>query len=229
MKAPRTWLLAAVLLPSPAFAQTTIPQTTVPQTAVAQTTVPQPAVPQTDLRQFRVGMPVSALPKTGYGDFACAGDPSQKLADWRDFKACPAADGAHAVSFRYANAGTGEEDAGKTRVGGQPVNLSLMIDDQAQVIGLRIETDPHTSLYLHKKAYLFGLQARARFGENGWTCSEAKPTPDEQPIGGVFVKQHCEKTTPTRHFVLDRQLFRDPRKDLRDFTDAAQLTILPAG
>jgi hypothetical protein len=205
MKCFHAWLAAAVLLPAAGLAQ------------------------QTDLREFRVGMAVSELPRSGYGDFACAAQPSQKLTDWRDFKACPAAaDGSHAVSFRYDNAGTGEENAGKTRVGGQPVNLSLMIDDQAEVIGLRIETDPHSGLYLHKKAYLFGLQARARFGENGWTCLEAKPTPTEQPIGGVFVKEHCEKDTPTRHFVLDRQLFRDPRKDLREFTDATQLTILRA-
>ncbi|WP_428541289.1 hypothetical protein [Rhodopila sp.] len=186
------------------------------------------APPKTDLREFQVGMPVSALPPTGYGDFACTNDPSMKLSGWGDYKTCPASpDGTHAVSFRYdAPAAGGEGD--KTRVGGQPVNLALLIDNDAQVSGLKIDTDPHARLYLHKKAYLFALEARARFGEDGWTCRKADPTPTEQPIGEVFINEHCEKRTDTRHFVIDRQLFRDPAKDLRDFTDATQLTILRA-
>ncbi len=57
---------------------------------------------QNDLRQFRVGMPVSALPASGYGGFACAADPAKTLSDWRDYRSCPvAADGLRAVSFRY--------------------------------------------------------------------------------------------------------------------------------
>nr|WP_294523930.1 hypothetical protein [uncultured Rhodopila sp.] len=183
------------------------------------------AAQQNDLREFRVGMPVSALPQSGYGSFSCANDPSQKIEDWRDYKTCPAAsDGLRAVSFRYDTGG----DDGQTIVGGQPVTLALLIDDTAEVAGLRIETDPHARLYLHKKAYLFALQVRARFGDDGWTCRKAEPTATQQPVGGVFIKEHCEKATETRRFVLDRQLFRDPAKDLRDFTDASQLTILKA-
>ena len=37
------------------------------------------AAPQTDLREFRVGMPVSSLPQSGYGGFACAADPAKRL------------------------------------------------------------------------------------------------------------------------------------------------------
>lgn len=180
----------------------------------------------TDLREFQVGMPVSALPASGYGDFACAAEPTTKLQVWGDYKSCPVgSDGTRAVSFRYA----GDDEGDKTLVGGQPVNIALLINDSADVAGLRIETDPHVRLYMHKKAYLFGLQVRARFGEDGWTCSKEQPTPTEQPVGGVFVHEHCEKITATRHFVLDRELYRDPARDLRDFTDASQLTILGAG
>jgi hypothetical protein len=183
------------------------------------------AAEQNDLREFRVGMPVSSLPPGGYRGFACAADPAKTLAGWGDYNACPAEpDSTHAVSFRYA--GAGDEDGGKTEVGGQPVNLSLLISDNAQVTGLRIETDPHTRPYLHKKAYLFALQVRARFGDDGWTCRKAEPNATEQPVGGVFVKEHCEKETATRHFVLDRELYRDPAKELRDFTDATQFAIL---
>jgi hypothetical protein len=186
---------------------------------------------QNDLREFRVGMPVSALPDSGYGGFACAADMPKKLTGWSDYRNCPAeADGNRAVSFRYGGGGATEDDnSAKTQVGGQPVNLALLISDDAHLAGIKIDTDPHARLYIHKKAYLFALQARSRFGEDGWTCRKAEPTPTEQPVGGVFVKEHCEKTTSSRHFILDRQLFRDPAKDLRDFIDATQLAILRAG
>jgi hypothetical protein len=191
------------------------------------------AAEQNDLREFRIGMPVSALPATGYAGFTCASDTldklsEQKLSGWSDYRACPVQpDGNHAVSFRYGNgeASSGDDDGEKTQVSGQPVNLALLIDDNARVAGIRIETDPRARLYLRKKAFLFALQVRARFGEDGWTCRQTAPTPTEQPVGGVFIHEHCEKVTPSRHFVLDRQLFRDPAKDLRDTTDATQLTI----
>jgi hypothetical protein len=182
---------------------------------------------QNDLREFRVGMPVSALPQSGYGDFTCAADPAKTLSGWDDYKACPVSpDGARAVSFRYDDNPSTE---GRTVVAGQPVTLALLIDDQAEVVGLRIATDPHTRLYLHKKAHLFALQVRARFGEDGWNCRKIEPTATEQPVGGVFFHDHCEKVTESRHFLLDRELFRDPAKPLPDFTDATQLTILKPG
>ncbi|PPQ36165.1 hypothetical protein [Rhodopila globiformis] len=186
-----------------------------PLTAVAE---------HNDLREFRIGMPVSALPQSGYGGFTCAAEPAKTLSGWGDYKACPAGtDGMHAVSFRYDGNPSTE---GKTIVAGQPVTLTLLIDDQAEVGGLRIDTDPHARLYLHKKAHLFAIQVRERFGADGWTCRKFEPTATEQPVGGVFFHDHCEKATETRRYLLDRELFRDPAKPLIDFTDATQLTIL---
>jgi copper(I)-binding protein len=73
----------------------------------------------------------------------------------------------------------------------------------------------------------------ARFGEDGWQCQDAKPTDGEEPLGGVFVKEHCEKTTADRHFLLDSALYRRSGEPLRDFVSSAELTILaqaaPAG
>jgi hypothetical protein len=188
------------------------------------------AAPQNDLREIRIGMPVSALPSSGYGGFACEADPSKKLLAWDGYQSCPSsADGTRAVSFRYDDGGSGGDESGRTQVAGQPVELALLIDNNGQVAGIKIDTDPHARLYFHKKAFLFALQVRSRFGEDGWTCRQTAPTPTEQPVGGVFIHEHCEKTTASRHFLLDRELFRDPAKDLRDFTNATQLTILPAG
>lgn len=188
------------------------------------------AAAQNDLREFRVGMPVSALPQSGYGAFACAADPSKELPNWNAYKSCPASsDGNRAISFRYDDEALGGQGNGNTRVAGQPVELALLINNSSEVAGIEIDTDPHTRLYMHKKAFLFGLQVRERFGQSGWSCQKLAPTPTEQPVGGVFIHEHCEKITDSRHFVMDRQLFRDPSKNLQDFIDATQVTIRGAG
>ncbi|HQT77217.1 MAG: hypothetical protein B7Z80_05875 [Rhodospirillales bacterium 20-64-7] len=198
----RTALLAALLLPAGAI-----------------------AADRNDLREFHIGMPVSALPHQGYVDFRCADDPARQLSGWDQWQSCPAeANGTHAVGFHYEDV-LQDGGAGKTRVGGHPVTIALLIDNQATLAGIRIDTDPHTSLYMRKKAFLMALQVRARYGEEGWTCHHEQPTATEHPVGGVFIHEHCEKVTASRHFVLDRELFRDPSKDLRDFVNGTQLTI----
>jgi hypothetical protein len=113
-------------------------------------------------------------------------------------------------------------------VGGHPVQLSLLIGEDGSVDGLRIETDPAARLFLRKKAFLLGPQAMARYGQEGWTCTQGEPTPDEQPVGGVFIKEHCEKRTPTRHFIIDRALFRHPGQELQDFVGTTRITVLGA-
>jgi hypothetical protein len=179
-------------------------------------------------------MAVADLPEAGYTDFACAQDPERKLEGWSDWQSCPPDDaGLRAVHFEYDDS-TNElaridEDAAGTHVGGHPVLLSLLIGADARVEGLRIATDPKARLYMRKKAFLFASQVKARFGEEGWRCVEAQPGTDETPVGGMFIKEHCEKTTATRHYVLDRELFRRSGAALRDFVGGTQLTILRAG
>ena len=202
--------------------------------AFAASAVAPRAAEQTDLREFRLGMPAAALPATGYVDFACADDPSRKLAGWSDYKSCPVdAHGLHAVGFRYDDALNEQarinEDAQGTKVGGHAVLIAALIGDDAKLDGLWIRTDPHVRLYMHKKAFLFASQARARYGETGWTCTEGKPTADEQPIGELFLKEHCDKLTATRHFEVDRELFQNPAEGIRNFTSGSQLTILLPG
>ncbi|MBX5454421.1 MAG: hypothetical protein K6U10_10870 [Acidobacteriia bacterium] len=185
---------------------------------------------ENDLREFRVGMPVSALPKTGYRDFSCAADPAISLSGWQDFAKCPE-DGAHrhGVRFFYDDAANPMAKLSAkfqgTKVAGHPVLLTLLIGDDRRVQALRIETDPSARLYLRKKAFLFADQVKLHFGQDGWKCSEGTPSATEQPVGGVFYKEHCEKTTPTRHFVLDRALYRNPNEPLDKFVGGTQLLI----
>ncbi len=186
------------------------------------------------MREFRVGQSVQQLPASGYTGFRCADAPAKTLDGWQGYASCPRdARGLHAVAFQYgpsANSLSAVNDSYEgTRVAGQPVLLALLIGDDGRVDGISIRTDPKVRLYLRKKAFLFGLQARARYGADGWTCQEAPPGLGEEPVGGVFVKEHCEKTTATRHLIVDRQLYRRAEQPLKDFVGASELLILPAG
>ncbi len=187
-----------------------------------------------DLRALRIGMAVNEMPATGYMDFRCADAPSRQLSGWSDWASCPAATGGlHAVSFRYDDSNNelapiNDKDEG-TKIAGQPVLLAALIGDDGRLDGLRIETDPKARLYQHKKAFLFGLQVRARYGDDGWTCTQGEPATDEQPIGGVFVKEHCEKIAGGRHFIVDRELFRRPDTDVRAFVGGTKVLILRQG
>jgi hypothetical protein len=186
-----------------------------------------------DLREFRIGQRVQDLPAHGYMHLRCADAPSVSLDNWQNYSVCPSDPRRlHAVAFEFDSSDnplalTNDSYEG-TRVAGQPVLIALLVSDDGYVDGIQIQTDPNARLYLRKKAFLFGLQARARYGAEGWDCREAKPGPDEEPVGGVFIKERCEKTTPTRHLIVERQLYRPAQRTLRDFVGVSTLLILPA-
>ncbi|MDQ2805193.1 MAG: hypothetical protein M3Y41_21895 [Pseudomonadota bacterium] len=201
--------------------------------AAAASFAPASAQAQNDLREFRVGMGLSDLPRTGYTDFACADQPDHQLAGWAAFAACPKdALGLHALSFRYDDAANPlahvSDKYQGTRVAGHPVLVALLMSDDGQLGGLRIVTDPHAPLYLHKKAFLFAGQVRSRYGSDGWQCTDIKPTSDQEPVGELFINRRCEKETAGRHLILNQQLYRRTGQDLRHFTGGAELTILAA-
>lgn len=192
-----------------------------------------PGTPENDLREFRIGMAADELPRTGYLGFACA-DAGRKLDGWQGFRQCPAdASGWHAVRFQYDEAANPLAKVNGlyegTKVGGHPVLLTALMGDDARLKGLVIETDPAARLYLRKKAFLFGEQVKARYGGAGWTCTTEDPAADQEPVGGVFVNEHCEKTTAVRKLTLDRVLFRRSGQDLKDFVSRSRLEIMGRG
>ncbi len=166
-------------------------------------------------------MPVSALPSRGYTGFACVAGGGEALAGWADYARCPAdAAGRHEVAFRYDDGGEQE-----TKVAGQPMRLSLLLGAGGAVDGIRMRTDPAARLFLHKRGYLFGEQVKARYGETGWACAAGQPSGNEAGIGGVFVREHCEKTVGIRHLVLDRELFRNTDQAPGKFTSGTSFTV----
>ncbi len=178
-----------------------------------------------DLRDIRIGMAVTDLPESGYVNFACASAPERTLPAWKQWSDCPAgADGTHAVRFGFDPATSRDG----TVVAGHPAVLTLSIDEAGRVVRLEIVTDPKARLYLRKKAYLLGTQAMSRYGAEGWNCKQESPGADEEPVGGVYVKEHCTKTTSSRALVVDRSLFRRAGQDLNNFIDETRITITQA-
>jgi hypothetical protein len=159
--------------------------------------------------------------------------PSLVLGNWHDYLRCPSdARRLHAVAFEYDSSDSAlaltDDSYEGTRVAGRPVRVALLISEEGHVGGIQIQTDPDARLYLRKKAFLFGLQARAHYGADGWNCGEASADADEEPVGGVFVKERREKTTSTRHLIVERQLYRPAQRTLQNFVGLSTLLILPA-
>jgi len=222
----RRWLLTAPFLLSlvavplaPALAQESR------QVSGAESATPQSQIQESgggDLRDIRLGTPAKDLPGTGYANLACAGG-SQPLASWLEWRDCPAdAAGLRAIRFGYDPVTSPDG----TIVAGHPAVLTLLIDAAGTASGLRIETDPKARLYLRKKAFLFGIQVKSRYGLDGWSCTQAQPGAGEQPVGGVYVSERCSKTTGDREITVERRLFRKADQDIKSFVDETRMTIL---
>jgi hypothetical protein len=177
-----------------------------------------------ELRGLKLGQNARTMSTDGFGQFACGsngGPPRQPLDDWTGFAKCPAEpDGLHEVYVRFDDE---EEYIGLaiddplyaaqrtgTRVAGHPVILSVLFDDGGVLRGLRFVTDPRADPVARRMAHLLRLAVMNRYGTAGWTCADLPPEPGETPVGGIFLKQTCEKTTPERHLTVTAHFLRKP-------------------
>ena len=178
-----------------------------------------------DLRDIRLGMAATELAASGYVDFYCAADPKRALAGWKNWHDCPAGTGGiRAIRFGYDPATSRDG----TMVAGHPAILTALMDDSGHVAGLQIETDPKARLYIRKKAFLLGLQAKSRYGSDNWACTEGQPGAGDQPVGGVYLRERCTKTVSGRSLTVERNLFRRPDQDIKNFVDETRISILRA-
>lgn len=183
-----------------------------------------------DLRDLSLGMSVANIPPEEYINLACADNQDIKLAGWKDFRTCPADEmGLHVISFRFNDevnplAAVNDKYEG-TKLGGHPVLVRGLVDNSGALQAIRIDTDPNARPFWRKKAFLLALIVKARYGETGWTCREAEDHDGETPVGGVFIKEHCEKHSERRHLVLDREIYRRADQALSDFVNATHLLI----
>jgi hypothetical protein len=178
-----------------------------------------------DLRDIRIGMAAADLNQSGYVDFVCAADPKHSLDGWTHWRDCPAdSNGARAIRFGYDPLISRDG----TLVAGHPALLTLLIGESGHVTGLQIETDPKARLFLRKKAFLLGQQAKSRYGAEGWACTEGQPGAGDEPVGGVYLRERCTKTTGGRSLTVERNLFRRPGQDIKSFVDETRISVTAA-
>ena len=177
-----------------------------------------------ELRGLKLGQNAQTMSTDGFGDFACGsngGPPRQRLDDWTGFAKCPPEpSGLREVYVRFDDE---DEYIGRaiddplyaaqrtgTRVAGHPVILSVLFDDAGVLRGLRFVSDPRGDPVARRMAHLLRLAVMNRYGAAGWTCTDIPPEPGETPVGGVFLKQTCEKATPERHLSVTAHFLRKP-------------------
>jgi len=177
-----------------------------------------------EIHGLKLGLEAPSMTMDGFGELACGsngGPPRQRLDDWAGFGKCRAEpNGLHEVYARfddedefigraiddplYAGSRTG------TRVAGHPVILSVLFDDAGVLRGLRFISDPRAALVERRMAHLLRLAIINHYDPAGWTCTDLPADPGETPVGGIFIKQRCEKLMPERRMTLEVRFLRKP-------------------
>jgi hypothetical protein len=174
--------------------------------AAAQQQSHPPVLTRPEVWNLNLGTPAAALP-TDFDAYACGtngGPPSVPLSGWSDFRRCrPEASGLREVYFRYddeleywAKANelpTEIERYSGTKVYDYPVVLSALFDADGTLRGLRIVSDPRDTTGSREEAYTLRNFLIARFGRDGWTCTDLPADDGEDPVGRTFIKQDCHK------------------------------------
>jgi hypothetical protein len=194
-----------------------------------------PALPQStgdpgEIRGLKLGLNAATMSTNGFGEFACGsngGPARQKLDDWTGFPKCrPEPNGLHEVNVRFEDEqeyiGRAIDDdrytdqRSSTRVAGHPVILSVLFDDGGTLRGLRFFSDPRASPLERRMAHMLRLAVVNRYGAGGWNCTDFPAADGETPVGGVFIKQRCEKLTAERALTMEARFLRKPGQNAID-------------
>jgi len=179
---------------------------------------------QGELRGLKLGLDAKTMTTDRWGDFACGsngGPPRQKIADWSEFAKCrPEDSGLHEVYVRFDDE---DEYVGRaiddplfaaqrkgTRVAGHPVILSVLFDGGGVLRGLRFVSDPRGDPGARRMAHLLRIAIINRYDAAGWTCTDFPLAAGETPVGGISLKQKCEKVTPERALSVEARFLRKP-------------------
>jgi hypothetical protein len=204
---------------------------------------PGPARPEdqptrADIWSLKLGTPAAALPHDAFVDYACGsngGPPQQPLTGWSDYTRCrPEPNGLHEVYFRYDDeleyrarahrAQTLIAQYSGTKVLDFPVIVSALFDAGGTLGGLRIVTDPQVSPQERKQAYALSNFLKARFGSDGWDCSDHPAAPGETPVGTLYINRHCTKLVKVdMRAVLDTRFLRKPGQ--AEFSGSGKLAV----
>ena len=182
-----------------------------------------------EIHGLKIGLDARTMSSDAFGDLACGsngGPPRAALDGFADFAKCRAEpSGLHEVYVRFddeaeyiAKAIGDDEYTGSigTRVAGHPVILSVLFDDGGILRGIRAVTDPRAAPAERRMAHLLRLAVINHYGPEGWTCTDEPATAGETPVGGIFVKQRCRKTTAARDITVETHFLRKPGQSATD-------------
>ena len=193
-----------------------------------------------EIHGLKLGLAAQAMTLDGWGQLACGSDggpPRLELDVWSDFMKCrPEANGLREVAARfddedeYVAKALGEplyagRQAG-TRVAGHSVILSALFDDGGTLRGIRMVSDPRATPAERRMAHLFGVAVINRYGTDGWHCTDLPPADGEFAVGGVFIKQRCDKAMPELALTVETHFLRksgqhDVDPDTHEYTQGA--------
>jgi len=172
---------------------------------------------------IHIGETASEIPDE-FVNYACGtngGPPAIPLAGFKEFSKCrPDADGLHEVYFEYddeleyraraLNLPAEIRMYAGTTVFEFPVVASALFDNSGRVRGLRMVTDPRQQVSRGRiEFWELGRFLRQRFGDDHWDCKDLPPAAGESPVGSLFIKTHCEKTTSDGlRLVLEQRLLQ---------------------
>jgi hypothetical protein len=191
-----------------------------------------------DVWSLKLGTPAVALPRDAFVDYACGsngGPPQQSISGWSDYGKCAAEpNGLHEVYFRYDDeleyfakahrARTMIAQFSGTKVWDFPVIVSALFDGGGTLAGLRIATDPRVSPQERKQAYTLANFFKARYGSDGWECTDNPPASGETPVGSLYINRHCTKLAKDdMRVVLDTRFLRKPGQ--AEFSGSGRLTV----
>jgi hypothetical protein len=205
--------------------------------------------PRATIWDLKIGAPIAEQPKpAAFRGFACGsngGPPRAPLAGWADFKRCPAEpDALHEVYFEYDDeneyvARAHDNDREISRWAGThevtfPVIASALFDDAGILKGIRLVTDARpehrnditeANRKKREEAYNLGSVMASRFNmEPERDCVSQPPAEGEGSVGGLFVKQACERREAGHRIVVRVNLFRKPGQSAFNPQMPTQLT-----
>ncbi len=176
-----------------------------------------------EIHGLKLGQRAQTMSTDGFGEFTCGGNggPARgNIDDWTEFKKCKLEPtGLREVGVRFDD---DEEYVSKaiddpmytrrrgTRVAGHPVLLSVLFDDDGVARGIRFVSDPRGDGAERRMAHMLRYSVMEHYGTEGWNCVDSPPAEGETPVGGIFVKQKCEKNDGERAMTVQAQFLRRP-------------------
>lgn len=172
---------------------------------------------------LKLGAHALELPKDEYIDYACGtngGPPSLPLGGWRDFAQCrvDAEAGLQEVYFRHDDEPEYSAKAHSlehlihlyeyTSVYAIPIIASALFDNDGFLRGIRMVTDARVPLVMREKGASLAGFLLARYGEEGWTCTDLPVAEGESAYRGSLIKRRCEREDGGLELVLETYNYR---------------------